>query len=279
MKPKQLKLKDYFLETSRHTILLVIAFATLIPILWMFATSFKTPADVFAGSLFLPSEFSLDGYIQVFRDIPFSQWFMNSTVISVIQTGGQLLIAICAAYAFANFNFRGREPLFFFVLMTMMIPPQVAMVPTYMIINEMGLVNTFAGVILPQLASGYAIFLLRQAFLTVPKDLGDAAAIDGCNQLQTMWHVYVRLSVTVLVALGLILFVNNWNDYHWPLLVLKDKDLQTLPIAFVQFREENDLDWVPTMAVATLSILPILAIYLVAQRKFVEGFTHTGLKG
>ncbi|ADU32036.1 carbohydrate ABC transporter permease [Evansella cellulosilytica] len=279
MSKQSLPLRGTAGESGKHLFLLVAAFITLIPIFWMLATSVKTPSDVFSGNLFIPSTFSLDGYRQVFQEIPFLRWFLNSSIITVIQTGGQLLVAICAAYAFSHFRFRGRELLFFFVLMTMMIPPQVGMVPTYMIINQMGLVNSFAGVILPQLASGYAIFLLRQTFLTIPKDLGEAAKIDGCNPLQIMWHVYVRLSFTVLVALGLILFVNNWNDYHWPLLVLSDKELQTLPVAFVQFREEHNLDWVPTMAVATLAILPILLLYLIAQKKFVEGMTHTGLKG
>ncbi|MCM3443123.1 carbohydrate ABC transporter permease [Metabacillus halosaccharovorans] len=272
-------LNRLFIESGKHTVLLFISFVTLIPLLWMLATSLKLPEDVFSGNLFWPDVFSIDGYIQVFRDIPFLQWFANSTYVTVIQTLGQLLVAVSAAYAFAHFRFKGSEVLFFFVLMTMMIPPQVSMVPTYMIVNKMELLNTFSGVILPQLASGYAIFLLRQTFLTIPKELGEAATIDGCNPIQLMWHVYVRLSVTVIVALGMILFVNNWNDYHWPLLVLSNKELQTLPVAFVQFREEQSLEWVPTMAVATLSILPILFLYLVAQKKFVEGFTHTGLKG
>lgn len=252
---------------------------TLVPLLWMLATSLKTPKDVFSGYMFWPTTFSLNGYIRVFTEVPFMQWVSNSTVISLFLTLGQLTLGVLAAYAFAHFKFRGRDTLFFLVLMTMMIPPQVTMVPMYMIVNELGWLNSFTGVIVPHVASGYAIFLLRQSFMTIPRDLGDAAAIDGCSALGALWHVYLRLSTAVISALGMILLVGNWNEYYWPLLVLTDKLKQTLPIAFVQFREEESLEFVPTMAVATLSIVPILFIYVIAQRNFVEGFANSGLKG
>lgn len=266
-------------EGGKHLFLLAFAFIALIPLFWMLATSFKIPEDVFSGKLFWPTVFSLEGYIRVFTEIPLLRWFWNSTVIAVFQTAGQLAVGICAAFAFAHFRFPGRDAVFFFVLMTMMIPPQVTMVPTYIIVNELNWLNSFAGVIVPHIASGYAIFLLRQSFLTIPRDLGDAAAIDGCSAIGTMWHVYLRLSGAVISALAMILMVGNWNDYHWPLLILTDKLMQTLPVAFVQFREEEALEWVPTMATATLSMVPILLLYLAAQKNFIEGFTNSGLKG
>ncbi|MFD1773866.1 carbohydrate ABC transporter permease [Paenibacillus rhizophilus] len=266
-------------EGGKHLLLVAIALVTLIPILWMLVTSVKAPQEVFSGHLFWAAHFNLDGYLRVFRDIPFALWAWNSSFIAALQTLGQLVVGLAAAFAFAHYRFPGRDALFFFVLMTMMIPPQVTMVPVYMIVNEMHLLNTFGGVIVPHLASGYAIFLLRQTFMTIPRELGDAAVIDGCTAFGTMWHVYLRLSGTVMSALAVILFVGNWNDYHWPLLVLAEKSMQTLPVAFVQFREEESLEWVPTMAVATLSMLPILALYLAAQKQFIEGFMNSGLKG
>ncbi|NGM85277.1 carbohydrate ABC transporter permease [Paenibacillus sp. 7124] len=266
-------------EGGKHLLLIAIAFIILIPILWMLVTSVKAPQEVFSGHLFWAEHFNLNGYLRVFRDIPFTLWAWNSSVIAAAQTLGQLVVGLAAAFAFAHYRFPGRDALFFFVLMTMMIPPQVTMVPVYMIVNEMHLLNTFGGVIIPHLASGYAIFLLRQTFMTIPRELGEASVIDGCSAFGTMWHVYLRLSGTVLSALAVILFVGNWNDYHWPLLVLAEKSLQTLPVAFVQFREEESLEWVPTMAVATLSMLPILALYLAAQKQFIEGFMNSGLKG
>ncbi|WP_235941741.1 carbohydrate ABC transporter permease [Paenibacillus puerhi] len=266
-------------EGTKHIVLIAVALTCLIPILWMLATSFKEPQEVFAGHLFWADHFNLEGYLRVFRDIPFLLWAWNSTLTAGLQTLGQLIVGVAAAFAFAHYRFPGRDALFFFVLMTMMIPHQVTMVPTYMIVNKLDWLNTFSGVIVPHLASGYAIFLLRQGFMTVPRELGEAAVIDGCSPFGTMWHVYLRLSSTVISALAVILFVGNWNDYHWPLLVLSDKSMQTLPVAFVQFREEEALEWMPTMAVATLSMLPILLLYLAAQKNFIEGFMNSGLKG
>lgn len=266
-------------EGFKHLFLIVVALISLIPIIWMLATSFKAPEEVFSGHLFWANQFNVNGYLRVLREIPIGLWAWNSAVTASLQTLGQLIVGVAAAFAFARYRFPGRDALFFFVLITMMIPHQVTMVPTYMIVNELEWLNSFAGVIVPHLASGYAIFLLRQSFMTVPYELGEAAVIDGCTPLGMMWHVYYRLSVTVISALAVILFVGNWNEYNWPLLVLTDKMMQTLPIAFVQFREEEALEWVPTMAVATLSMLPILFLYLAAQKNFIQGFMNSGLKG
>lgn len=266
-------------EGGKLIVLTFVAFASLVPILWMLSTSFKDAGEVFSGHLFWPDGFNLDGYMRVFREIPVARWAWNSAFTAGLQTMGQLAVGVAAAFAFAHYRFPGRDVLFFFVLMTMMIPPQVTMVPTYMIVNQLDWLNTYAGVIVPHVASGYAIFLLRQSFLTVPSELADASVIDGCRAFGTMWHVYLRVSGPVISALAVILFVGNWNDYHWPLLVLSEKSMQTFPVAFVQFRAEQALEWVPTMAVATLSMLPILALYLAAQKHFIEGFTNSGLKG
>ncbi|AET61069.1 binding-protein-dependent transporters inner membrane component [Paenibacillus terrae HPL-003] len=271
--------RRYLEEIVKHGILLALAVLTLLPLIWMIMTSFKTEGEVFSGPLMWPDTFRLDGYVRVFRDMPFFQWLYNSVVLSSLQVAGQLVISILAAYAFAHFRFRGREVLFFFVLLTMMMPNQVTMVPTYIIVNELNWLNTFAGVIVPHMASGYAIFLLRQAFLTVPRELGEASIIDGCSAAGTLWHVYLRLIGPVLGALTIILFIGTWNDFQWPLLILTEKSLQPLPLALVQFRQESSLEYVPTMAAATLSMLPVLVLFMLAQKSFVEGFANSGLKG
>lgn len=271
--------KRIFEEAILHALLMLIAGITLLPLLWMAVTSFKPSSGVFTGPMFWSDAFNLDGYRQVFREVPLLLWAGNSLIIAVAQTLGQLIVGVLAAYAFARLRFRGRDALFFFVLLTMMMPTQVTMVPTYLIVKQLHWLDSFAGVVIPHLASGYAIFLLRQSFLTVPEDLGDAAVIDGCSPVRTLWHVYLRLSAPILSALAIILFVGIWNDYQWPLLVLTEKALQPLPVALSQFRQEQSLDYVPTMAVATLSMLPVLILFLIAQRHFVEGFAHSGLKG
>lgn len=271
--------KKTFEETVRHIILIGIAWITLIPLVWMVLTSFKTEKGVFTGPMFWPESFNLAGYARVFRELPIFLWTANSFIIAFFQIAGQLLVCILAAYAFAHFRFRYREILFFFVLMTMMIPQQVTMIPTYLIVHKLGWINSFMGVIVPHIVSGYAIFLLRQIFLTVPRELVDSSVIDGCSPIRTMWYVYVRLSIPVISALVVIQFVGIWNDYQWPLLILTDQLNQPLPVALIQFRKEGLLEYVPTMAVATLSMIPVLILFIAAQRNFIEGFVTSGLKG
>ncbi|MEW9670596.1 carbohydrate ABC transporter permease [Ammoniphilus sp. 3BR4] len=263
-----------------HSILAGVTLAMLIPILWMISTSFKTVNEVFEGGLwFFPSSISLEGYAQVFEQTPFFTWTSNSLFVAVVQTAGQVVIAFFAAYAFAQFRFQGREVLFYFVLATMIIPEQAMMIPTFITINLFDWINTFSGVIVPHLASGYAIFLMRQFLLSVPRELADAAAVDGCGPLRTLWHVYVPAALPAVSALSIILFVNHWNEFYWPLMVLMDEQKLTLPIALVRFQNEGIMEWVPTMAVATMSTIPVLILYFIAQKKFVEGFSNSGLKG
>lgn len=271
--------KSNFQEILKHVVLLVLLIITMLPLAWMVITSFKTEQGVFNDSMFWLDGINLDGYARVFNELPILRWTVNSLTIAILQVTGQVFISVLAAYAFARFRFRYRDTLFFFVLMTMMIPQQVTMIPTYLMVNQMDWLNTFQGVIAPHLASGYAIFLLRQAFLAVPQALTDASEIDGCGALKTMWHVYIRISLPMISALAAILFVNVWNDYQWPLLVLTDEMIQPLPVALIQFRQGESLEFVPTMAAATLSMLPAIVLFLIAQRNFIEGFTTGGIKG
>ncbi|CUH97243.1 hypothetical protein P22_3370 [Propionispora sp. 2/2-37] len=263
-----------------HVVLISIIIAMLLPFLWMVSVSFKPANEVFQGGMwFFPTTVVWDGYRQVFEQTPFFTWMYNSMFIAAVSTCGQVLIAFFAAYAFTRFTFPGRDLLFYFVLATMIIPVQALMIPTFITVNLFGMINTLAGVIIPYLASGYAIFLLRQSFLGVPRELADAAAVDGCGELGILRHVYLPAAIPAITALSIILFVNHWNEYYWPLLVLTDEQKLTLPIALVRFQNEGFTEWVPTMAVATLSTIPVLILYLVSQKKFVEGFTNSGLKG
>ncbi len=245
----------------------------------MLSISLSSFSSVFERIAFLfPVQFSLEGYVQVFEQTPFFTWLRNSLIVSVLLTFGQLILGVMTAYAFARYQFFGREVVFFFVLCTMMIPPQAIMLPAYLVINFFDWINTYKGVIIPHLANGYAIFVLRQFFLQIPKELEESAQIDGCNDFQTLYHIYLRPSINVLIGVAVIQFVNNWNDYYWPLLVLMDQQKMTLPVAIVQFRNEAFVEWVPTMAAATMSILPVVIIYMFAQRYFTEGFLRSGIK-
>ncbi|MGG3626322.1 carbohydrate ABC transporter permease [Bacillus gobiensis] len=267
---------SYLQKFSIHFFLLGMIAFTLIPFLYMLSTSVKSPDEVYGQ--FFPSSISWSGFQQVFADTPILTWALNSAFIAVTQTFLQVVIAFFAAYTFVRFDFPGRTAIFYFVIATMIIPQQALMIPTFVTINMMNWVNSFFGVIVPHMASGYAIFLLRQFMVGIPKELAEAAAVDGCGPLRILWHIYLPATIPALSALSIILFVSHWNDFYWPLLVLVDENKLTLPVALVKFQNEGIIDMVPTMAVATLSTLPILVLYFLAQKKFIEGFTHSGIK-
>ncbi len=262
-----------------HITLIASSVIILVPFLWMVSISFSSYGSVFDRFLLLfPTEYSLEGYRQVFTQTPYFRWFLNSAFVSTVLTSGQLILGVLAAYAFSRYEFKWREPLFFFVLCTMMIPPQAILLPTFMVVNFFDWINTYKGVIVPHLANGYAIFVLRQFFLTVPKELDEASQIDGCHAFQTLYHVYLRSAIPALVSVGLIQLVRNWNDYYWALVVLMDKEKLTLPVAIVNFRDEAMIQWVPTMAAATLSVIPVMLIYIIGQKYFVQSHSRSGIK-
>lgn len=274
-----IRLKTGLEETGKHVLLTALALLAMVPIIWMLSISLRSDEYVFSGHLVWTGPLYWGNYVASLTDVPFFRWLMNSLRIGVVQTFGQLFIGVCAAFAFAYYRFPGRDMLFLFVLMTMMVPMQVTLVPTYLIVNQMNALNTWAGVIVPHLASGFAIFLLRQSFLMIPKELAEAATIDGCGPIRVMWTVYIRMSVTMLWTLGVMAFLANFNEFNWPLLVLTNPDMMPLPLAFQYFRSETQMNWGATMAVASLSMLPVMLLYLIAQRYIVDGFAQSGLKG
>lgn len=264
-----------------HGLLVAASAAVALPYVWMLLLSVKPSAELFAPGTWLKLDgIGLQAYAEVFRRAPFLRWLGNSALVAVLVTAGQVATSFLAAYAFARFTFRGREALFMFVLVTMMVPPQTLMVPSYVLLHQLGWVNTFQGLIVPHLAWGFGIFMLRQFFLGVPRELADAAAIDGCGHARTLWHVYLPLSATALVALSVLAFVAAWNDYYWPLVVVTTDEMRTLPIGIPRFTGADlDVQWQITMAAATMGTLPVLALYAVAQRWFLDGVSRSGLKG
>jgi multiple sugar transport system permease protein/sn-glycerol 3-phosphate transport system permease protein len=260
-------------------VLAVLACIVLYPLLWMIAFSFGNPEGSRGAAALLPRGLTLEGYRAVFETTPFWLWLRNSFAVASIQTALQVFIGYMAAYAFARFPFPGRSALFYFVLATMVIPAQALMIPMFVTINSLKMINTWAGVIVPFIASGYAIFMLRQFLSEVPQALVDSARVDGCDEGGILWHIYLPLSVPSIAALAVILFVNHWNEYYWPLLVLNEEKSMTLPIALVRFKNEGIIEWMPTLAAATLATMPVIAIFLATQKSFVEGFAASGIKG
>ncbi len=264
-----------------HAIILFLILGLLFPVLWMISTSFKRPGDLFApGMGLLPPRPALTNYALAWSKYALSTWFLNSVVTAFGITAGQLVTSALAAYGFARFPFRGRQLCFLGVLGAMIVPFQVTMIPNYILIANLGLLNTWGAVILPNLPSAFGIFLLRQYFLGLPQELFDAASLDGAGVWQTFWRVVLPLSRAPLGALAIYLFLGAWNAYFWPLLVLSEPASHTLPIGLRSFLDsELGIEWGLLMAAATLASLPALVAYIAAQKQIISSFVMTGIKG
>lgn len=267
-------------SVASHAIALALSGLVVFPLLWMFSTAFKRDDEFFTPDIRLvPHRPTLDNFAQVWTEEPMLVWFGNSLATSVGIMTGQLLLSLLAAYGFARFEFRGKRPLFLLVLGSMIVPFQVTMIPNYILVSDWGLLNTIWAVIVPSLPAGFALFLLRQHILVFPRDLFDAAEIDGANSWQVLWWIVVPISRSAIAALGILLLLNAWNMYFWPLLVLTEKTAQTLPLGLRHFTDaEAGNAWGLLMAGATLASLPPLLAYALAQRQIVNSFVTSGLK-
>jgi multiple sugar transport system permease protein len=269
------------LDGLRSCVLTVGAVAILVPFGWMVLTSFKPPAEIFTTELRVwPAGPTLENYRHVFRTSSVALYLLNSVATAGLILACQVTTIVPAAYAFAKLRFPGRAFCFYAVLGTMMIPAHVTMIPNFVTVHRLGWLDTYWGLAAPFLTSGFGIFLLRQQFLTVPDSLLDAARVDGASSWRILWQVMVPLSWPALSAFAIFSFVTHWNDYFWPLLVVKRKSLYTVPLALAALQnQEAGTLWGQLMAAAVLGVAPLLVVFLVAQRRFIEGFTFTGIRG
>ena len=264
--------------------LCALALMMMTPFLWMLLTSLKTQQEAFQyPPSFLPKTPQWRNYAQLFTQVPFARYFVNTTIVTLAVVAGQVLISSLAAYAFARLKFMGRDTIFLFYLATMMVPFQITLIPLYLLVFQLGWVNTYWGLIAPGLSSAYGIFLLRQAFLTLPEELSDAARIDGASEFGIYWRIFLPLNGPALATLGVFAFLGTWTDLLWPLLIVRDERLRTLELglayfnsAVPQFVQPN---WPLLMAAAVVVMLPIIVVYLFTQRYFVEGIAVSGVKG
>ena len=220
----------------------------------------------------------LRNYVDAIRYGKVTRFLANSFVYATVITSVQLFLNILAAYAFARMQFVGRQVLFTLLLSTMMIPPAVLLIPTFLIIRELGLVDTVWGVILPSFAGAFGIFLLRQAFLNIPTELEDAARIDGCGSWRILRHVIIPLSKPALITLGLFTFMGAWNMFEWPLVVLSNQDYYPLTVGLSFFQSETGADWPRIFAASVMGAAPLIVLFLIAQRYLVEGISFSGIK-
>jgi multiple sugar transport system permease protein len=265
-----------------HVVLGLGALIMLIPFIWMVSTSFKTIDQVFTfPPNWIPNPFIWDNYPQAFTSVPFARWFLNSLQIAVLITIGQLFTCSLAGFTFARMRFPGRDPLFLVYLGTMMIPAHVTIIPIFVTMNWLKLVDTPWSLILPGLTSAWGTFLFRQYFLTLPSELEDAAKIDGCGFFRIYRQISLPLAKPVLATLAVFTFMSSWNDFLGPLIFLQSKDQKTLTIGLLQFRAEFQglANWPVMMAGIVISTLPILIAFVIGQKYFVRGLALTGIKG
>jgi multiple sugar transport system permease protein len=256
------------------------ALTMVTPFIWMVSTSLKTNLEVFTfPPTFIPAEFQWHNYVDIFEVVPYGRWFFNSLFITLTQTVLYLFVASLAAYVFARLRFPGREPLFLLYLATLMVPGEVTLIPKFILIKELGLIDTFTAVIIPGVFNAYGVFLLRQFFLTLPAGLEEAAIIDGASYFRIYWSIILPLVKPALAVLAIFSFRGAWNDFMWPLIVINSDNMKPLSVGLSSFQGLYETNWPYLMAASTLALIPIVIVFVAAQKYFVEGVALTGLKG
>jgi multiple sugar transport system permease protein len=263
-----------------YALLLACAALTLLPYVWMLSSSFKTNIAIFSAQVdLIPDEPIIDNYVEAVTRHPVGRALANSLIMAGVETLAVVATSILTAYPFARLRFPGRDILFLAILGTMMIPSQVTMIPAFILIKWLGWIDTYQGLIVPRIMTPLGIFLMRQFLQTLPRELEEAARIDGCSRLQTLLRVLVPLTGPAVATLAIFTFTASWNEFFWPLLVVQSTEMWTLQILIASMKQAEVVDWGVVMAVVTMSVVPTTAIYVVLQRYFVKGIAMSGLKG
>ncbi|MEX1171368.1 MAG: carbohydrate ABC transporter permease [Chloroflexota bacterium] len=263
-----------------YAVLLVGGFLMIFPFLWMLSTSFQG-----AGALLvppprlIPSPIETGNYAEIATAFPLWRFLLNSVGVAVVSTALQVATSAMAAYAFARLRFRGRDALFLLYIATLMVPLQVTIMPLFVEMKYLGLIDTYPGLVLPSIASAFGTFLLRQSFLSLPRELEEAAFMDGAGHLTVFRRIVVPLALPALATFGIFAFMASWNSFLWPLIIVNSPDLMTLPVGLSNLQGRYATSWNLLMAGATVAVLPILIVYAVGQRYVIRGVTLSGLKG
>ena len=267
-----------------YTILLVLAVLFVVPLLWLLTASLRPTQEIFryvyplSWHTFWPESFTLDGYTRLLSG-PFTRALANSIVLAVCTAIGGVVVNALAAYPFARLHFPGRDVLFGLFLVTLMIPFEVTVVPLFVLMKQLGWVDTYQGLILPGIVNPFAVFLLRQFFVEVPRDVEDASRIDGCSRAGTFWRVVVPMSVPALITVTLISFQAGWDAFLWPLVVTNSESLRVAQVAVATFIGGDAINWGPVFTASAVLALPSMVLFLVFQRFYVRSGALAGLKG
>jgi multiple sugar transport system permease protein len=278
--PLAVRRRRFLLAVAEHSLLIAVAAAFILPVVFVFLTALMTDHQALSTKLW-PHPFQWSNYTDVFHKSPLWRWTLNSFIYSSLATIGLLVSSIPVAYAFARLRWRGRDAVFMIVLVALMLPPQVTVVPLYVMWAKLHLVGTLWPLIIPNFfGDAFAIFLLRQFFLTIPEEYIDAARVDGCGELRILTTVVCRLAKPAIAAVALFSVLYTWNDFFLPLLYVgENPDHWVASIGLSQFRNLHQVQWPLTMAATLLIMAPVIALFFLAQRAFVEGVTLTGVKG
>lgn len=275
-----MKKKMKWNKIAVHITLIIGALIVILPFYWMVVTSLKTNAEtMLIPATLIPKNWEFSNYIDVMKQFDFGTAYLNTAIVTVVRTVGQLLFCSMAAFAIATLRFPGRNVIFIMMISVLMFPPEMFMIPVYNLMNAFNWLDTYYVLTIPIMASGFGIFLLRQFFMSLPRDLFEAARMDGCSYLRIYWSIYMPLTIPGLVSLGIFVAVTSWNDFLWPLIMTSSQDLQVVSIAVASFVGEHNTNYALMMAGAVISILPLLILYLFLQRYFIEGIALTGVKG
>lgn len=264
-----------------HLILLPAAFAIAAPFFWILTTAFKDRTEVFSAiPRWLPGHLVLSNFAEAWAMVPFGAYYWNTVVVCFGLLAVQLVTVTLAAYAFARMKFRGNDTLFLMFLMQLMIAPQSIFVPNYLTISSLGLLDTRLAIMAPYFASAFGVFLMRQAFKSMPSELEEAALIDGCSGLQFLWRIAVPLARPSMLAFSLVSITHHWNEFFWPLLVTDTSRARTLTIGIGLFAQsaEGGAEWTLLMAATLIAVGPLIVLFLLFQRHFINSFVQSGLK-
>lgn len=277
---KHRKTKNRFNLVITYAILIIIALAMITPFAWMLSGSIKSEATIFSVPFkLIPEQPVWDNYMKVWERVPFGLFYWNTLKIAVLSTLGVLLTSAMAAYAFSKLEFPGRDKLFILYLATMMIPGQVTMIPQFQIIKDLGLLNTHTAIILLDLVHPFGVFLLRQFFIGIPNDLSESARIDGYSDIRIFTKIILPLAKPAIATLTIFTLLGSWNSFLSPLIYLSEKEKFTLQIGIRYFQQMYGTEYPLIMAATVLSLIPIIIVYLLTQRYFIEGIATTGMKG
>lgn len=256
------------------------AILIIVPFLWMISTSLKAPHEVLQVPVTLvPEKLLWENYLAAFQATPLKRYFFNSLVVTTLGTVGILLTTILAAFAFSQLHFPGRDLLFSVLIATMIAPSEILLIPNFVTLSQLGWIDTYKALIVPYLANIFFIFLLRQFFLGIPRELHLAAKVDGCSDFKFLWHVMVPIARPAIVTIALLKIINSWNSFIWPLIVTNSQNMRTLPVALTYFRTEAGTSYHLLMAATAMILLPIFITYLFLQKYIIEGIAKGGSKG